>query len=71
MTKTVAMFGSARPAPYSRIYQQSQEAAGMLAKAGWTVATGGGPGLMEACNKGALANCQEDVCSLRMGGACD
>ena len=63
-TKTVAMFGSARPLPSDRIYKQSKQAAAMLAKAGWTVATGGGPGLMRACNEGALENCQKEVCSL-------
>jgi len=64
MTKTVAMFGSARPLSSDPVYKQSKEAAAMLAKAGWTVATGGGPGLMQACNEGALENCQEEVCSL-------
>jgi len=62
--KTVAMFGSARPLPSSRIYQQSRDAAHQLVKAGWRVATGGGPGLMQACNEGALAACSEGVCSL-------
>jgi uncharacterized protein (TIGR00730 family) len=64
MAKTVAMFGSARPISSDRIYKQSKKAAALLAKAGWTVATGGGPGLMQACNEGALENCQEEVCSL-------
>lgn len=65
MTKTVAMFGSARPLPSDRAYKQSREAAAMLAIAGWTIATGGGPGLMQACNEGALGVCADDcVCSL-------
>ena len=64
MTKTVAMFGSARPLSSSRIYKQSEEAAELLAKAGWIIATGGGPGLMEACNRGAVRNCKDSICSL-------
>ena len=64
MTKTVAMFGSARPKSMQPIYQQTEEAAELLARNGWTIATGGGPGLMEAANKGAKKVCQEGVCSL-------
>lgn len=65
MTKTVAMFGSARPEPSSEVYQQSKEAARILSAAGWTIATGGGPGLMQACNEGALEVCSDgNVCSL-------
>ena len=65
MTKTVAMFGSARPEPSSEVYQQSKDAARVLSAAGWTIATGGGPGLMQACNEGALEACFDGkVCSL-------
>lgn len=64
MAKVCAMFGSARPISADRIYKQSKQAASLLAKAGWTIATGGGPGLMQACNEGALENCQGEVCSL-------
>ena len=65
MTKTVAMFGSARPTPESTVYQQSREAARLLSAVGWTIATGGGPGLMQACNEGALEVCSEGcLCSL-------
>jgi len=65
MTKTVAMFGSARPGPDSLLYLQTQEAAGILSAAGWTIATGGGPGLMQAANEGALSACKDgEVCSL-------
>lgn len=62
--KTVAMFGSARPTPDQEIYKQTTEAARILAEAGYTIATGGGPGLMEAANKGAKAVCENGVCSL-------
>ena len=65
MTKVCAMFGSARPTPDLVIYRQSRLAAFMLATAGWTIATGGGPGLMQACNEGALQACESgSVCSL-------
>lgn len=62
--KTVAMFGSARPTPDQKIYQETEAAARLLVENGWTVATGGGPGLMEAANKGALGVCENGVCSL-------
>ena len=64
MTKTVAIFGSARPKSITRLYKEVEEAAELLARSGWTIATGGGPGLMEAANKGAKKVCQEGVCSL-------
>ena len=62
--KTVALFGSARPTPDMPIYQETEAAARLLVENGWTVATGGGPGLMEAANKGALGVCENGVCSL-------
>lgn len=63
MTKKVAMFGSARTLSRERLYKETTEAAALLVKNGWTVATGGGPGLMEAANKGAKQECQDGVCS--------
>ena len=63
MTKLVAMFGSARTKPIQPLYESTVKAAEMLVKRGWTVCTGGGPGLMEAANKGAKAVCKEGVCS--------
>lgn len=62
--KTVALFGSARVKPNNIIYKQTSDAAAYLAANGWTIATGGGPGLMEAANLGALSSCQEPTCSL-------
>jgi len=61
--KTVAMFGSARPTSDLPIYTATTEAAAMLVEGGWRVCTGGGPGLMEAANKGAKEACQSDSCS--------
>lgn len=53
----ITIFGSARSKPHSREYHVTQEISNKLAKAGYTIITGGGPGLMEAANRGAsLAN---------------
>lgn len=49
----VSVFGSARSKPNDRYYKLCEETAYNLAKAGFTVITGSGPGLMEAANKGA------------------
>jgi uncharacterized protein (TIGR00730 family) len=49
----VTLFGSARMEPDSPYYKLAQDIAYKLAKAGHTIITGGGPGLMEAANKGA------------------
>ena len=50
----VAIFGSALPGPAARWGALAREVAGALAGAGFTVITGGGPGLMAAANEGAL-----------------
>jgi hypothetical protein len=50
----VTVFGSARSQPGSRDYQDAYEMGAALAKAGYAVITGGGPGDMEAANKGCL-----------------
>ena len=49
----VAIFGSARMDETTPYYQDAQLVSQKLAQAGWAVITGGGPGLMEAANKGA------------------
>ncbi|MBQ1019593.1 TIGR00730 family Rossman fold protein [Micromonospora sp. D93] len=49
----VSVFGSARSAPDSVECQLAERLAGALARAGYAVITGGGPGVMEAANRGA------------------
>jgi len=50
---SVALFGSARTKPDDPMYVSAVETARLLAKAGFGIITGGGPGIMEAANKGA------------------
>ncbi|MDJ0783290.1 MAG: TIGR00730 family Rossman fold protein [Desulfosarcinaceae bacterium] len=49
----VSIFGSARTQPDDPIFQQAVEIAGRFVKAGFSVITGGGGGIMAAGNKGA------------------
>lgn len=49
----VTIFGSARTKPDHPHYQQATEVARLLGQVGYTIITGGGPGIMEAANKGA------------------
>jgi hypothetical protein len=51
--RAVSVFGSAREVPGSPRYEQGREIGRRLGEAGFTVITGGGPGLMEAANRGA------------------
>jgi uncharacterized protein (TIGR00730 family) len=49
----VTIFGSARFGEDHRYYKLAREVGGELARAGYAVITGGGPGIMEAANRGA------------------
>jgi uncharacterized protein (TIGR00730 family) len=50
---TVTFFGSARLPEDNMYYQKARELGDLLAKKGYTIVTGGGPGIMEAGNRGA------------------
>ncbi len=54
VSKAVTIFGSARLKEDHPYYAQAEALAQLLAQSGYTVITGGGPGLMEAGNKGAF-----------------
>lgn len=49
----VSIFGSARTKPDNKYYQLAEDIAYKLTKEGYGIITGGGPGIMEAANKGA------------------
>ena len=49
----VSVFGSARTLPGTRYYDLAEEIAFKIAKDGYGIISGGGPGIMEAANKGA------------------
>lgn len=53
--QNVAIFGFADAKPTDRLYQDAYHVAYALAKAGYTVVDGGGPGVMEAASRGAKA----------------
>ena len=57
----VTVFGSARTEPGHPFYEQCVHTARLLGEAGFTIITGGGPGIMEAANKGAR---EAGVCSV-------
>jgi len=57
----VSIFGSARTRPGAPMYELGTEIARKLSDAGFAVISGGGPGIMEAANRGAFAGASPSV----------
>ena len=53
IVRAVSVFGSARTAPADPYYKAARATAKLLAQADYAIITGGGPGIMEAANRGA------------------
>ena len=61
ITPAVSVFGSARTKSTHPYFKLAEEIARLLSDAGFSVISGGGPGIMEAANKGAFAGLSPSV----------
>ncbi len=61
LNKEVSVFGSARAMPTSPYYKMARELGFKLGKKGYTLVSGGGPGIMEAADRGAFEAGAESV----------
>lgn len=61
ITPSVSIFGSARFSPEHQYYHLAEQIAYQLSEAGFSVLSGGGPGIMEAANKGAFAGASQSI----------
>ena len=59
--EAVTIFGSARLQPNTPEYPDAEKTARLLAQQGYAIITGGGPGIIEACNRGAMSGQGESV----------
>jgi len=67
VTRAVAIFGSARSRRSDPSYRAALRTAQLLGKAGFAIITGGGPGIMEAANRGArLAGALSIGCNIEL-----
>ncbi len=61
ITPSVSIFGSARTNPEHKHYKLTVDVAYKLSEAGFSIVSGGGPGIMEAANKGGQKGCSKSI----------